>query len=141
MTRLFQLSIDRDDTKVQPELIKERIGMTVSFSCHSSEDAEWFYHEILDMPLNVNTNFDGSVLTINQLNVLNSGVYNCYGFDQYQNPKSSQGTPQKLRKTLQKLKKTARVTCVFSSKNSSKVHIIPWPAAELSNTWTKTDSR
>ena len=63
-------------------MLKKRIGKTDKFTCDSSNTAKWYFFERDKLPYNVQTISDENIMRINSIEILNSGLYKCYGFDQ-----------------------------------------------------------
>lgn len=74
---------DQDNTKIHPDFLKIKLGLSGSLNCESSKDTQWIFFDCQDLNVNVFTNFHKTSIEINSFSLENAGKYTCYGFDPY----------------------------------------------------------
>ena len=78
---IFFVSV-KDNSKLRPKLFKKRIGVTVSFKCSSTKDTKWFFFQSHYLLENTQKLDNDNTIVINNIILNNSGLYNCYGYDE-----------------------------------------------------------
>ena len=71
-----------DNTRISPNKWNVEEGDSVKFSCDSHGTALWFFNEQL-IPSNAVIHTLNNSITITNVSVYNSGLYQCLGFVQY----------------------------------------------------------
>lgn len=80
---LFNFITDPEHSRLNPQPLLLEIGASDIFKCNSHGHTQWFFEEKNELPNNAFPEFSQKqyVLKFENVNLLNYGKYQCYGWD------------------------------------------------------------